>query len=104
MRRPRAGADGADGEGPDEVLGCDGLRPSDVLSSNPAISSSPVENGRWKTVPGGCTVMLVMAGRRLRGRYAVVTDVSTGPGASVRAPSPAGFGPASPLRLAFHCR
>ena len=45
-----------------------GGRPSDVLSSKPAISTSPVENGRWKTVPGGCTVIDVTSGRRLRGR------------------------------------
>jgi len=50
-----------------------------VFSSKPAISRSPVENGRWKTTPGGCTVMLDITGRRLRGRYAAVTDVSTGP-------------------------
>ena len=43
-------------------------RPSDVLSSKPAISISPVEKGRWNTVPAGCTVIDVTSGRTLRGR------------------------------------
>ena len=58
-------------------------RPSGLLSSNPAISISPVENGRWNTVPGGWTVIVDTTGRRLRGRYAVVTEVRTGPCAPV---------------------
>ena len=45
-----------------------GARPSEVFSSKPAISSSPVENGRWNTVPAGCTVIEATSGRRLRGR------------------------------------
>ena len=32
----------------------------------------------WNAVPGGCTVSRVISGRRLRGRYAAVTEVSTG--------------------------
>ena len=65
----RAPAPAADELAPDGRRACCcGLRPSDVFSSKPAISSSPVENGRWNTVPGGCTVMLVTSGRRLRGR------------------------------------
>src|SRR6266545_590799 len=75
--RPSAGAGGA-GDEAELLFGCEGLRPSDVFSSKPAIWSSPVENGRWNTVPAGCTVMLVTIGRRFRGRYAAVTDVSTG--------------------------
>ena len=69
----RARVRSGDGVEPDDELGCDGLRPSDVLSSNPAISSSPVEKGRWKTVPGGCTVMLDTVGpqvaRQVGGRH-----------------------------------
>ncbi len=34
-------------------------------------------------MPGGWTVMDETSGRRLRGRYAVVTEVSTGPCAPV---------------------
>jgi len=63
------------------------------LSSKPAISISPVENGRWNTVPGGCTVIPVTSGRRLRGKYAAVTDVRMGPAA-----------PVALLSVAFHCR
>ncbi len=77
----RVAAAGASGPWPGPCWVCAGWRPSDVLSSKPAISGSPLENGRWKTVPGGCTVMLATSGRRLRGRYAAVTDVRIGDGA-----------------------
>ncbi len=45
-----------------------GDRPSEVFSSKPAISISPVEKGRWKTAPAGWTVIETISGRRLRGR------------------------------------
>ena len=80
MRRPSGGAGGGGAPGADWA--CDGGRPSDVLSSKPAISMSPVEKGLWKIVPGGWTVIDAISGRRLRGRYAAVTDVSTGRGAA----------------------
>src|SRR3972149_1223898 len=77
MRRPSAGAGGAcPAPGDDDWFAG---RPSDVFSSKPAISASPVEKGRWNTVPAGCTVIAVPSGRTLRGKYAAVTDVSTGP-------------------------
>src|SRR5205085_10062386 len=90
--RPSAGAAVAVDDD-DPPLDCEGLRPSEVLSSNPAISSSPVEKGRWNTVPGGCTVMLETTGRRLRGRYAAVTEVRIGP-----------VEPVTALSTARHCR
>ena len=34
---------------------------------------------RHLSAPAGCTVIDATSGRRFRGRYAVVTDVSTGP-------------------------
>src|SRR5687767_1185337 len=77
MRRPSEGVGGAGAPG--VALVWFGERPSEVLSSKPAISASPVEKGRWKTAPDGCTVIAVTSGRRLRGRYAAVTEVSTGP-------------------------
>jgi len=60
--------------------------------SNPATSGSPVGYGRWNTTPGGCTVIDSIDGRELRGRYAAVTEVSTGEASLL------------PVSTAFHCR
>ena len=43
-------------------------RRSCASSSRPAISVSPLENGFWKTTPGGCTVIDDTCGRMLRGK------------------------------------
>src|SRR3954469_4632761 len=77
VRRPSAGAVGAPVLTPDA---CDAwlLRRSFSGPSNPASSASPLENGFWNTTPGGCTVIEEISGRRLRCRYATVTDVTTG--------------------------
>src|ERR1041384_3971762 len=71
---------------------CGATRRSGVSPSNPAISGSPVGKGRWKTVPGGLMVIEVTSGRMFRGRYAAVTDVSSG------------ASPLLPVSTARHCR
>src|SRR6266571_8935296 len=48
-------------------------------ASRPRISVSPeIDSGLWNTSPGGCTVIVVIWGRRLRCKYADVIESSTG--------------------------
>ena len=66
MRRPSAGADGAGAPGAAlRLVRRTAVRRVVLEAGN---LRSPVENGRWKTAPGGCTVIDVTSGRRLRGR------------------------------------